>query len=743
MKKGRFAQVILSTAHTDIDKIFDYEIPFLLMADIQIGMRVFVPFGFRNTSIEGYIVGFAEETDVPESKIKCIASIIDKYPVFSKEMIELAWWMKEKYYTTLTQCLQTIMPAGINMKNEVKTLSLNISGIQLEEEIEKMKKRESSKAQLMVTELLQQGDYTASAVKSKLKITDSAIKTLLKRGVIKENIHQQRRKLFDVENIQKTKPLNLTTEQKSAIETIMSQDQKPILVHGVTGSGKTEIYLQAIERVTSTGKQAIVLVPEISLTPQMTHRFISRFGEKVAVSHSRMSAGERIDVWQRAKNSEISVMIGPRSAVFTPFSNLGIIIIDEEHEGSYKSDTTPKYDAREVAEYRCRQFEAKMVYGTATPSLKTYYRAKEGEITLVTLKERPLNRPMPQTEIVDMRSELEEGNRSIFSRKLYEELKDVLSKGQQAMLFINRRGFSTFVSCRKCGHVMMCSSCNVSYTYHSAENQLRCHYCGKKAEVPKICPECGSKYIKYFGTGTQKVEEEVGRYFPKARVLRMDMDTTTKKNSHKQILDAFGNGEADILIGTQMIAKGHDFANVTLVGIIAADLSLNTGDFRGGETTFQLITQVSGRAGRDSLSGRVIIQTYQPESYIINLAAQCNYEEFYEKETLLRRTMAYPPFSNIFLVLAFGKNEKDIIEEIQRLSYILEEQNINEKFQILGPSPAIISKIKDEYRWNIFIKGEHEDDLRHFVTSSIEKFRDGAKKSSVLLNIALNPQNIL
>ena len=742
MEKGRFAQVILRTAHTDIDKIFDYEIPFLLMADIQLGMRVLVPFGFKNTSTEGYVVGFAEETNVPAPKIKCIISIMDKYPVFSKEMIQLAWWMKEKYYTTLTQCLQTIMPAGINIKNEVKTLSLNISGTKLEEELENMKKRASSKAQLMVTELLQQGDCTASVIKSKLKITDSAIKTLLKRGVIKENIYQQRRKLFDVENTQRTEPLSLTKEQKNALEIIMAQDEKPTLVHGVTGSGKTEIYLQAIEKVIALGKQAIVLVPEISLTPQMTDRFISRFGKNIGVSHSRMSAGERIDVWQRAKNSEISVMIGPRSAVFIPFSNLGIIIIDEEHEGSYKSDTTPKYDAREIAEYRCGQFKAKMVYGTATPSLKTYYRGEKGEITLAVLKERPLNRPMPQTEIVDMRRELEEGNRSIFSQKLYEEMMGVLSRGQQAMLFINRRGFSTFVSCRKCGHVMMCSSCNVSYTYHSSENHLRCHYCGKKAVVPKICPECGSKYIKYFGTGTQKVEEEVRRYFPKAKVLRMDMDTTTKKNSHKQILATFGNGEADILIGTQMIAKGHDFANVTLVGIIAADLSLNTGDFRGGETTFQLITQVSGRAGRDSLEGRVIIQTYQPESYIINLAAQCNYEEFYEKEMLLRRTMDYPPFSNIFLVLAFGKKEKDVIEEIQRLSYILEEENRDKNFEILGPSPAIISKIKDEYRWNIFIKGEYEEELRSFVTNSVEKFRGDGKKSNVLLNITLNPQSI-
>lgn len=743
MEKGRFAQVILSTAHTDIDKIFDYEIPFLLMADIQLGMRVLVPFGFRNTIIEGYVVGFADGTDVPVSKIKMIVSLMDKYPVFSQEMIELAWWMKEKYYTTLTQCLQTIMPSGININNEVKIFSLKISGDALVDEMERLKKSKSRHAQLQVVELLQQENCTAAGIKKKLKISDSPIKTLLKRGVIEENINQQRRKLFDVENIEKTTPFILTAEQKYALDTIMEENEKPILVHGVTGSGKTEIYLQIIEKVVAKGGQSIVLVPEISLTPQMTGRFISRFGGKVAVSHSRMSAGERIDVWQRAKNGEISIMIGPRSVVFAPFENLGMIIMDEEHEGSYKSDTTPKFDAREVAEYRCKQSGAKMIYGTATPSLKTYFRAKKKEIKLVTLKERPRNRPMPQTEIVDMRCELEEGNRSIFSRRLYEEMKTVLAKDQQVMLFINRRGFSTFVSCRKCGHVMMCPSCNVSYTYHSAQMQLRCHYCGKKAEVPKLCPQCGSKYIKFFGTGTQKVEEEVRRYFPQARVLRMDMDTTTKKNSHRDILTAFGQGKADVLIGTQMIAKGHDFPNVTLVGIIAADLSLNTGDFRGGETTFQLITQVSGRAGRDSLAGKVIIQTYQPDSYAINLAAQCNYEKFYEEEMLLRNTMAYPPFTNIFTVLAFGKNEKDVISEIHRLSFIMLEQNSENAVEILGPSPAVISKIKDEYRWRIFIKGEDEEALRIFVTNAVERFRRMGKKRNVLLNIDLNPQSII
>ena len=743
MEKGRFAQVILSTAHTDIDRIFDYEIPFLLVAEIQLGMRVQIPFGFKNTPTEGYVVGFTNQTEVPKCKIKWVSSIMDKYPVFSHEMIELAWWMKEKYYTTLSQCLQTIMPSGINLKNEVKTFSVNLTEEELKREIERLKKHESSKAQLRVLELLQEEELTSGDIKRKLKISDSPIKTLLKRGVIKESIRQQRRNLLEIYDVKKSNPLELTSEQKIALEIIMTEERKPVLVHGVTGSGKTEIYLQAIEKVLAMGKQAIVLVPEISLTPQMTGRFISRFGKKVAVSHSRMSAGERLEVWQRAKNGEISIMIGPRSAVFTPFQNLGMIIMDEEHEGSYKSDTTPKYDAREVAEYRCRQCHAKMVYGTATPSLKTYYRAEKGEVRLVTLKERPLKRPMPLTQIVDMRQELEAGNRSIFSQILYEEIKDVLAKGQQAMLFINRRGYSTFVSCRKCGHVMMCPSCSVSYTYHSAENELRCHYCGKREAVPKLCPECGSKYIKYFGTGTQKVEEAVGKYFLDARVLRMDMDTTTKKNSHKKILTAFGNGEADILIGTQMIAKGHDFPNVTLVGIIAADLSLNTGDFRGGETTFQLITQVSGRAGRNSLAGRVVIQTYQPESYVINLAAQCDYQTFYQREALLRKTMAYPPFSNIFMILAFGKNEKDVISEIQRLSYILLEKNMEKAFEILGPSPAIISKIKDEYRWRVFVKGENEEELRKFVTSVIQQFRTGAKKRNVLLNITLNPQNTI
>ncbi|MCQ4726407.1 primosomal protein N' [Anaerotignum faecicola] len=732
---------MLKTANADIDRVFDYEIPLELISSMEVGVRVSVPFGPKNTRTEGYVVGFSDSPGVDENKIKMVIGVLDRYPVFSEETIRLSRWMKKKYYTTLTQCLQTVMPAGVGIRNEVRLIGFNVPKEELENEKSRLKLMESRIGQLFVIEFIEKfGPSEASEIKRRLKISDSPIKTLIKRGILKEEIKQKRRPVFNSVKTEQKK-IELTKEQNFALEAVNAPSDKPVLIHGVTGSGKTEIYLKAIENVISKGKEAIVLVPEISLTPQLSQRFFERFGNAAAINHSRMSPGERIEVWQKAKNKEISIVIGPRSAVFAPFENIGIIIIDEEHEGSYISENTPKYDAREVAEYRCRN-GGKVVYGTATPSIKTYTRALNGEIDLVKLKNRPFNREMPVTEIVDMRQELAFGNRSIFSRRLYDEIKYNLERNMQTILFINRRGYSTFISCRKCGHVMMCKRCNVSYTYHSHDNILRCHYCGQTASVPEICPECGSKYIKYFGTGTQKVEEEVKRFFPSAVVLRMDMDTTSKKNSHRDILSEFGKGNADILIGTQMIAKGHDFPKVTLVGVIAADISLNTGDYRSGETTFQLITQVSGRAGRDMLAGKVVIQTYNPDNYIINLAAKSDYESFYEKEIAIRKTMGYPPFTNLFSALIFGERENEVIDEANRLSYILEKNNGDEKFMILGPSPAVISKINDEYRWRIFIKGNDENDLRDFVVNCVNEHRKGRCRR-VTVNISLNPQSIV
>ena len=503
--------------------------------------------------------------------------------------------------------------------------------------------------------------------------------------------------------------------QLPVLEHIDLNIQHHLWIKGITGSGKTEIYMQMIEKVLKKGQQAIVLVPEISLTPQIVERFLSRFGNQVSVTHSRLNYGERYDQWKKARDNDISIIIGPRSALFMPFENLGMIIIDEEHESSYRSDITPKYDAKEVAEQISRITGCMLLLGSATPDLVTYHKAVTGKYTLLELKERTKGSHLPHVTITDMRKELEEGNRSVFGAELLEAIRENLKNKRQTMLFLNRRGYATFVSCRKCGHVMKCDACDITYTYHAAEEELVCHYCGKRVANPTICPECGSKYIKYFGAGTQKIEQETKRLFPQATILRMDSDTTMTKNSHQKILEQFRQGNADILIGTQMIAKGHDFANVTLVGVLAADLSLHMSSYRASEISFQLITQAAGRAGRDELPGQVFIQTYDPEHYSIVLAAKQDYEAFYKQEIQMRKMMAYPPFSHIFTVLLSAKQEKEVIESARYLADIMVYYNRKGKLQILGPTPAVLSKFRQEYRWRILIKCQDEEVLKQFV----------------------------
>lgn len=577
-------------------------------------------------------------------------------------------------------------------------------------------------------------------------IGESPLKTLLKKGILKERIEQIKRAVFSLEDYEKTTPFFPTAEQRAAIEEIEYQidfeKKKTILLHGITGSGKTEIYMQSIAKILAMGKQAVVLVPEISLTPQMMERFISRFGQAVSITHSRLSAGERLDQWKKARDGEISVMIGPRSALFMPFSDLGMIIIDEVHDNSYISDITPKYDAREAAKFLAEDTGAVLLMGSATPDLVSYHKARQGEYLLLELKERTGGGTLPKMQIVDMCKELEEGNRSAFSQILQQEIAINLEKGQQTMLFLNRRGFATFVSCRRCGHVMRCPECGISYTYHAKEDVLMCHYCGKTVESPRNCPECGSKYIRYFGTGTQKIEEEVRRLFPRANVLRMDLDTTMGKNSHNQILEAFRKGQADILVGTQMIAKGHDFPNVTLVGIMAADTSLNTGSFYASENTFQLITQAGGRAGRADDSGRVYIQTYQPKHYCITHAAEQNYKGFYEEEILLREMMGYPPFGAFCSVVVSGEVEEDIVKAADVLGGILQTENRGNSYFIMGPVPAMLFKFRGEYRQRILIQGHDEDPLVQFVAKCVEKGEQKVGKG-IHFQLTRNPLNIV
>lgn len=736
MKK--YANIIISSTSKEIDRIFCYKIPENL--DVEAGIRVIVPFGGSNKNYEGYVVGLSDSSDFDEAKIKSIISVLDDYPIFSKEMLELALYMKEKYFSTLSACLGLIIPSGIKMRQGLRKVKKKVrlkAGVDISQ---------ATKTQRRVLDYLTEHESAwAADLKNVLGVSETTLKNLLNKGFIEELEVIVRRKPYFAEEFGKTKPLELNSQQKNAFDFICSKinagDTKPTLIKGVTGSGKTEVYLHLIDKVLSMGKDAVVLVPEISLTPQAVEIFVGRFGDKVSVTHSRLSAGERFDQWERARLGEISVMIGPRSAIFTPFANLGMIIIDEEHEHSYKSDSSPKYLAKEIAMFLCAQNNAHLVLGSATPSLESYYETETSQIDLIRLDER-INKTMPSIIIEDMRKEMAEGNLSIFSRALAEALADAVAKKQQAILFLNRRGHSTFVSCRKCGYVMTCGDCNVNYTYHKFNNSLICHYCGKTAEVERNCPVCGSKYIKYFGVGTQKIEDEVIKLLPEAKVLRMDADTTSKKFSHEKILTAFRQKKADILIGTQMIAKGLDYPNVTLVGIICADTSLNLGDFRSGETAFQLLTQVAGRAGRADLSGRVFIQTYCPEHYSVVYSREHDYDGFYAHEIAVRRQMMYPPFTKIFSILFTGEEEKKIIILLFTLTDIMKHYDKNQLFETIGPAPAFISKIKNNYRWRLIVKSGDEDKLRIFSLFCLEKLKKVKDTAGVTMILTPNPVSI-
>lgn len=740
----KYALIIVSISHSNIDHIFHYKIPERLQSHIDIGMRVFIPFGRGNRKIEGYVTGFSDIADVDDSLIKEIIDICESYSIISSKRIELAKWMQTKYYTTLSSCIQCIVPKKVNEKN-FACVVINSEKDDIKEAVDKVMKKDTK--QRKVLSLLLKGDeIPVSHIKTLLDVDDAPINALIKKGIVKRIYEQVYRGNFNTASVVKKTPPKLTVEQEKACNIIFNEMDnytgKPVLVHGVTGSGKTEIYLRAIEKAINEGKSAIVLVPEISLTQQTVERFVSRFGDKVSVTHSRLNDGERYDQWTRARLGEISVMIGPRSAVFTPFENIGIIIIDEEHETTYKSDQlSPKYDAREVAEKLSELYKCTVILGSATPSVISYYKAENKEYSLCTLNNR-VNNSFPDIEVVDMRLELAVKNFSIFSKKLKEAIGRNLKNKEQTILFLNRRGYSTFVSCRECGYVMTCNNCNVNYTYHKGINRLSCHYCGASVKVPDVCPNCGSKHIKYFGTGTEKIEQEVNKYFPDARVLRMDLDTTQRKNSHRTILEEFRKGNADILIGTQMIAKGLDFENVTLVGIIAADLSLNVGDYRSAETTYQLVSQVAGRAGRAEKKGKVYIQTYSPDHYSIQYASRNDYKGFYNEEITYRKDMIYPPFTNLFVIMFVGENEGIVRQRIKELLYIMKHYNKNNMFTHLGPSPAVISKINNNYRWQLMVKCENEEKLRNYVLFCIDKLKQNANLSNISIHLNLNPNYI-
>jgi len=742
----KYAQIIISISHKNIDKPFCYAVPTELREKIKIGMRVVVPFGRGNKSVEGYVLELTNSDDTPVDKLKEISTLLDLHPVFTEETLELVKWMSKKYYSTLADCMRCVMPAimkstgASSYSTKIKMVELNNENDEIEVLIDEILSKEGKQAEVLRL-VMSQERISVIDIKAVLGVSDSPILTLEKKGLINIETQDIARDVYDMEKIPPKPAPKLTQEQERAIEKIKfceENGEQTVLVHGVTGSGKTEVYMQIIADVIARGKQAIVLVPEISLTPQAVETFVQRFGANVTVTHSRLSVGERFDQWRKALNGHVSVMIGPRSAVFAPFKNLGVIIIDEEHEKTYKSEITPKYDAREVAEERERLTGCTVIYGSATPSVDTYYRTEKNEVALITLKER-VNKKWPETVIVDMRKELADGNRSIFSNSLFAAVSNNLKKKEQSILFLNRRGHSTFVSCRQCGYVLSCEQCSVNYTYHMYSGNLICHYCGATEKMPQNCPVCGSTHIRYFGTGTQKIEDEIKQAFPQAVVLRMDMDTTSRKNSHEKIISAFRDGEADILVGTQMIAKGLNFANVSLVGIIAADITLNSGDYSAAETAYQLITQVSGRAGRAELDGTVYLQTYNPEHYSIQFAKESDYRKFYEHEISLRRQMNYPPFSKFFVILFTGTDEKAIIQALYRLSDLAKKYNRKGNFEMLGPAPAVISKIRKNFRWKLIVKGTDEELMKLFVFYCMDKLETMGGMSGISVNLTLNP----
>lgn len=692
-------------------------------------LQAVMPAGIRTKSV-WYAELTGQTSELSEKEQQMIDVLEEQGGAVPLRELEQIFGNRTEY---ILRCLQEKKVVRLHQKTTRSTYKKEKRYVSLTENEElliaakeKAEKDKRLAGQLRVLSAISQGEsLSVEELKGKAAVTDSPIHTLLQKGVLVEQRRQEKRDVFQLEDYTPTQPFYPTPAQAQALALLREEEQKeqkrPVLLHGVTGSGKTEIYMQLIEHVIMAGKQAIVLVPEISLTPQIMERFISRFGKRVSVTHSRLSLGERLDQWRKARDGEISIIIGPRSALFMPFSNLGVIVMDECHESSYISDVTPKYHTREVARKLSELTGALLVMGSATPDIDSYHRAVTGEFLLLQLKERTKGSHLPEVFVTDMRKELENGNRSAFGLPLQQAIRENLEKGQQTMLFLNRRGYSTFVSCRKCGEALTCPSCNVSYTYHASDKALVCHYCGKEVPVPKTCPSCGSHYIRYFGTGTQKIEEETRRLFPEASVLRMDADTTTGKNGHARILELFGKGKADILIGTQMIAKGHDFPNVTLVGILAADLSLNLGTYQAAETCFQLITQAAGRAGRGELAGRVFIQTYQPENHAIRMAAAQDYEGFYQEEILLRQAMEYPPFSHIFSVLITGEMEQEVILAAQRLGAYMNHYAERAGCTVVGPAPAPLPKFRGEFRWQIFAKGTDAERLKAFVLYTVEQ----------------------
>lgn len=726
------AKVIVDVNSSLVDKIFDYS----CFDDVKVGSRVLVPFGNRN--IEGYVMELASISTVEPDKLKSIVKVMDSEPVLSEEMLELSKFMIQKYNLKTIDTLRLFLPSGMR-NNKVKTQFVKMYSLtsNYEDKLKLVKK--NAKNQFELIEFLK-ANIQATSVNLNTKFGINSVKKLQELGIIYCTVNQ-------VDSRVKVKTNNavnheLTALQQKVVNEVLDGKNQTFLVHGVTGSGKTEVYMHIISSVIQSSKTAIMLVPEISLTPQVMQNFVARFGDNVAILHSGLTLRERFDEWQRIKSGKAKIVVGARSAIFAPVSNLGIIIIDEEHDSSYYSENNPRYYTHEVASFRTRYNNCGLVLGSATPSVEDYYKAQSGEYKLCEMPVRVNSKDMPEIKIVDMQNELFNGNSSIFSNVLLEKISAKVQQKEQSIIFLNRRGYNSFVMCKDCGYTAKCEDCDVSLVYHKEDNELKCHYCGKRYRMLTSCPQCHSKYIRYGAIGTQKVVEELQKFFPEVKIFRLDNDSTKSKNGHEEILSQFASTSPSILVGTQMIAKGHDFPLVTLVGIVDADVSLHFSDYRANERTFNLITQVAGRAGRSERKGEVVLQTYMPKHYVYRYASEYNYKKFYERELNLRKVTNFPPFSQVVRVLITSEKEtlaldktKQIYEQIQKLKV-----QTPSDFFYLGAMKSPVKRIEKKYRYQIMMRISPASSGK--IISKIFEIVKNSQHKLVYIFVEQNPQNL-